>query len=399
MLTSGLILAAAAIASYALNFTAVPVIVDLPLVSLIIALLAVALLGLGLRRQAKGSRARRLTVGSAVAALVASLGVAVLSASDRFLSYRAAEVRFRSAGAELSGTLYAPRAAGPNRGVVLVHGSGRETRKEYAFFAKLLARSGVAGLAYDKRGTGRSTGKLYESTYRDYADDVLAAVRYLEQHEGIRSGCIGLLGFSEGEWVAPLAASQSRDIAFLVIVGASGLSPSKQVNAEIAIRLRDRGYPEAVVARALALNERVFEYQRTGREGEGLKKELTSVREELWFLDANDIPGELYPLEEYAWWRSVMDFAPGPVWEQLRVPALLLKGGRDPNSTAEVARREIEGALSSDGKSRAEFVVFPTGDHAVLEWPLGRKVPPPVFARGYLDTLVRWIGQQECVAP
>jgi hypothetical protein len=47
-------------------------------------------------------------------------------------------------------------------------------------------------------------------------------------------------GFSEGEWVAPLAAVDCGKAAFIGVIGASGMSPAEQVNAEIALRLQAR---------------------------------------------------------------------------------------------------------------------------------------------------------------
>jgi len=395
-LWSGVTLASIGLLSGALNFTAVPVVLDLPMIALAIAALSDALLIFALWRELKRPAARNVRIGVGAAALLVSLGVAVWSVDLRFLSYRASEVRFDNEGIRLAGTVYTPLSRGPHPAIVFIHGSGPETRAEYAFFAKLFARHDVVGLAYDKRGTGHSTGKLYESNYGDYAQDALAAVRFLEQREDVIPRCVGLMGFSEGEWVAPLAATRSGDVAFLIVVAPSGVSPAEQVNEEIASRLRGRGRPEESVARALALNDRVFEYQRTGQGKEGLQRDLREAQREAWFPDAHDIPAELYPLEEYAWWRSVMDFAPGPIWEQVTIPVLLLKGGRDPNSAADVARKTIESALVKGGNRRAQFIVFPEGDHSLLAWPLGRHIPPPVFVDGYLDTLMGWVSQQTC---
>lgn len=92
-----------------------------------------------------------------------------------------------------------------------------------------------------------------------------------------------------------------------------------------------------------------------------------------------------------------MDFAPGPVWEQVQQPVLLLKGARDANSTPEVARREIEAALQRGGNHHVKFVVFPDGDHSMVRWPAGKRIPPPLFARGYLETMVQWAAAQSCV--
>ncbi len=397
-LWAGLALAAVTGLFFALNLTAMPVLVELPLASLVIApVAAIALIAGLLRERRRPMGVRRVRFGLGAVALLGVLFVAALSAQERLLSYRAEEVRFENNGVDLAGTLYKPRSRGPHPAVAFVHGSGPETRKEYAFFAKLFARNDFAALAYDKRGVGQSSGSLYESDYRDYAEDALAAVQYLARSDDVDAGCIGLIGFSEGEWVAPLAASLSDAIAFLVVIAPSGVSPAAQVNEEIAIRLRQRGHSERDIARALALNERVFGYQRTGQEPAGLAEDLRQASGEPWFRDAQDIPDQLDPPAEYRWWRSVMDFAPGPIWEQVRVPVLLLKGGTDPNSTAQLAQREIEAALRSGGNHRAIFVVFPETDHSLLRWPLGERTPPPLFASGYLRTMLLWAGEQDCV--
>lgn len=393
----GVALAALAGMIFALNATAVPVVIDLPLAALVVAALGAVVLVAGVAREAgQGADTGRWRLWVGVVALVGAAGLVAQSVYHRFLSYRSEEVSFSNDAVDLAGSLYRPWSRGRHPAVVFIHGSGPETRKGYAFFAKLFARNNFVALAYDKRGTGQSTGRLYEADYRGYAEDALAAVRYLMDLDDVDARCIGLVGFSEGEWVAPLALSMSNDIAFLIVVAPSGVSPAKQVNEEIALRLAARGYSAADVARALALNERVFEYQRTGQASDGLAEELRDASEEPWFRDAQDIPGELYPPEEYRWWRSVMDFAPGPVWEQVKTPVLLLKGGKDPNSTASLAQREIEAALRRGGNSNVDFVVFPEADHSMLRWPFGNGVPPPLFADNYLQTMVDWAGEQPC---
>lgn len=396
MIVFGLVLSALAFALFALHATAVPVVFDVSVASLAVALPGAGILALGLRRERRRSDRRTLRLVLAATGLVVVAFVSSASTYLRFVSYRSSEITFHNGDVELSGTLFRPRGAGSYPAVVLVHGSGPETRSEYAFYAKWLARHGVAGLAYDKRGTGRSTGRLYASDYSDYADDALAGVSAIRGRDGIRTDCVGLWGFSEGEWVAPLAASRSGDVAFIVVVAPSGVTPAEQVSQEIAIRLRSRGYEPSDVDRALAMNERVFEYQRTGLGREALARDLGAASREPWFVDAEDVPSELYDFGEYAWWRSVMDFDPAAVWERVEVPVLLLKGGRDPKSSSDVAERRIVTALARGGNESAQTVVFPEGDHLLLEWPLGEHVPPPMFSEGYLDTTLRWIRGRRC---
>lgn len=397
ILWAGLSLAAISLLSFALDRTAIPVVIDMPLASLAIVVPAAIALLAGIRGElSRPAGASPVPIALGSVALIAVLFIGASAIQQRFLSYRASEAVFNNNGVRLVGTIYRPRSSGKYPGVAFIHGSGPETRTEYAYFAKLFARNNFAALVYDKRGAGQSTGRLYESDYLDYAKDALASVQFLRESEGVDPGCIGLIGFSEGEWVAPLAASLSEHISFLAVVGPSGVSPAQQVNEEIKLRLLARGYSEADVQRALALNGRVFEYQRTGLEKHRLAADLEAASKTPWFQDAQDIPAQLYHPEAYRWWRSVMDYSPGPVWAQIVVPTLVLKGGKDANSTAELAKQEIEGALLAGGNQDLDFVFFPEGDHALLRWPFGEGVPPPLFAKGYLETMVQWTANQPC---
>jgi len=89
--------------------------------------------------------------------------------------------------------------------VVLIGGSGPADRHNDGFFDELrthLARGGVAVLAYDKRGTGKSTGAWAGATVDDLAHDAAAAVAALQAHPRVAAGAVGVLGHSEGGWVA-----------------------------------------------------------------------------------------------------------------------------------------------------------------------------------------------------
>ncbi|WP_237282550.1 alpha/beta hydrolase family protein [Streptomyces fodineus] len=52
---------------------------------------------------------------------------------------------------------------------------------------------------------------------------------------------VGLWGFSEGGWVAPLAASRSADVAFVVTIGGPGYDPLRTQAWNLATHLHHRG--------------------------------------------------------------------------------------------------------------------------------------------------------------
>lgn len=388
LLWSGLLAALLAAAAAAGRESALAVVVDLTAVGLLLAVAGACLAGAALWLRPAGAAGQRWP---GLVALAMAVGVTALLVHARWVTHRTESLTFTSAGAELAGTQYLPRGDGPRVGAVLVHGSGAQTRDEYRFYARWLATRGVAALAYDKRGTGASTGELYGTTYQGYAEDAAAGIRAMEAHPSIGEGCVGIVGFSEGEWVAPLTARLQPRTAFLVVIGASGLTPAEQVQAEIAERLTRRGFGGADIEAALALNEAVLAYQRTGQGAVELGARLAHAKAEPWFDAAEDIPDEVHPPELYAWWRSVMDFDPGQAWARVSVPVLLLKGARDDRSRPDVMERRIAAALSQHGSARLTTVVVPEADHMLLVWPYGPGTPPPSFADGVLETLLDWI--------
>jgi pimeloyl-ACP methyl ester carboxylesterase len=100
-----------------------------------------------------------------------------------------------------------------------------------------LLSMGIAVLAYDKRGVGGSTGEYTgigpgnsEKMFDLLAGDALAAVDALAKRRDIDAGRIGIFGVSQAGWIAPLAASRSDRVAFVVLLS----GPAVTVGEEIA---------------------------------------------------------------------------------------------------------------------------------------------------------------------
>lgn len=133
------------------------------------------------------------------------------------------DVEFNSAGVTLAGTIFKPKHL--YGAVVLVHGSGQETRM--VKMASLLAENGIAVLTYDKRGVGKSggvyagpevgTNNIDSSNLDLLALDASAASNTLLAHLPTDHGPMGLMGFSQAGWVIPLAAKENPNVSFMVL--------------------------------------------------------------------------------------------------------------------------------------------------------------------------------------
>jgi dienelactone hydrolase len=149
-------------------------------------------------------------------------------------------VWIESNGARLHGRLHLPDAEPPFAAVVLVHGSGDAAGTEWFYNGDFFVANGFAVLAYDKRGSGRSSG-TFTFDFQKLADDAIAAVEFLAVQPEIDAARIGLSGYSQGAWVAPLAASRSDDIRFVLVNYGMIESPAEEARLEMRQLLLDAG--------------------------------------------------------------------------------------------------------------------------------------------------------------
>ncbi|MFF3072770.1 alpha/beta hydrolase family protein [Kitasatospora sp. NPDC057904] len=261
------------------------------------------------------------------------------------------DVDFRSGDVTLHGTVTeAAGGTGPRPGIVLVHGAGPEKRAGYRAEAEAMARAGFVVLGYDKRTTGYS---MTRRSYSQLADDALAGVRTLAQRTDVDPHRIGLWGFSEGGWVAPLAASRSGQVAYVVVVGASGLPPARQQAWHLDNRLRHEGASGSLLESVSVTGTRLLD-------------------------DAG-----LFPEAHYD---------PVPVLEHLRQPVLALWGNDKQVPPAESAAI-IGDALHRGGNDDVTLRFFPQADHKLHVsadgFTRGEQLTP-----GYVDTVAAWVAGQ-----
>jgi dienelactone hydrolase len=161
-------------------------------------------------------------------------------------------IEFESDGATLRGQLLMPEGTGPFPAVVLVHGSGEDAATQFFYSGDFLAANGVATLIFDKRGTGSSEGR-FTFDFDQLARDAIAAVETLADHPMVDTDRIGLCGYSQGGWIAPLAASMNKRIRFVSISYGMIESPTDEAIWETQDLLRSRGVDEAAIREATPL--------------------------------------------------------------------------------------------------------------------------------------------------
>src|SRR5262245_42962218 len=115
--------------------------------------------------------------------LLAALSFVCLSISLPAIAAPQASLLIPNGSVSLAASLKLPKPEGRFPALVLVPGSGCETRGMLADHADILVSLGVAVLTYDKRGCGQSTGDWTSSSLDDLVSDAVAAVSELRKQE------------------------------------------------------------------------------------------------------------------------------------------------------------------------------------------------------------------------
>lgn len=139
-------------------------------------------------------------------------------------------------GHTLAGTLTRPDGKGRVPAVVMITGISKHERNEgnppftpFRDVADVLGRAGIAVLRVDDRGAGKSTGDFDKATSFDEADDVRTELAWLRKQPGINPKRVGLVGHSEGAFIALVVASTDPTLAAIVLLAGSGV-PGEQLN-------------------------------------------------------------------------------------------------------------------------------------------------------------------------
>ncbi|MDH3497499.1 MAG: alpha/beta fold hydrolase, partial [Gemmatimonadota bacterium] len=285
-------------------------------------------------------------------------------------------------GVRFAGTLTLPRGDGPFPAVLMLTGSGAQNRDEtvmghrpFLILADYLTRRGIATLRVDDRGVGGSTGNVMTATIDDNAGDALAGVAFLERQPRVDGTRIGLLGHSEGGWVAPLAATRSSDVAFLVLLAGPAVSGEELLYAQDSVMsVLNGASPDHVAANRLASNALYAALRTEPSDSLAIPRMRAAVDSVVATLSAEqrrrldsawagvDRDRAWQPLVT-PWFRYLLSYDPRPVLARVTVPVLALFGEKDVQVPPSQSVPPMRAAFAAAGNRDATIHVIPGVNH------------------------------------
>jgi hypothetical protein len=281
--------------------------------------------------------------------------------------YNTEEVTFKNEkdNVTLAGTFTYPKGNVKFPVAILVTGSGPQNRDEelmghkpFLVLADFLTRNGIAILRYDDRGSFASTGKFETALTQDFATDASAAVDYIKTRKEINPKKIGIIGHSEGGLVAPMVASNRKDLNFIVLMAGPGIQGNEILMLQSELISRANGIAETDIEKAKAINSSIYSSILTITDTDSLQKVLRktmldkmSETSELKDGGETMIEAQLKQITS-PWMLNFIRYNPIPTLEKVKCKVLALNGSLDLQVPADVNLKAIEATLKKGGNKQ-----------------------------------------------
>lgn len=258
------------------------------------------------------------------------------------------EVSFTNKKADivLSGTLTLPDTLSEWPVVVLVSGSGPQTRDEellehrpFLVIADYLTRNGIGVLRYDDRGVGKSQGNFSLATTHDFSSDASAAISFLRNQPNVDRNAIGLIGHSEGGLIAFMQASQNKQLRFAISLAGVAVPCTQLLLMQQDLIREGYGVSEEAREYLWGFNAQFFDLLQTSSSTEDLRNKTLGLlaeakadlsEEQLEEYGLNDrFVNALIMQSSTPWFKTFVAMIPSAYLKKNRCHLLALNGSHD----------------------------------------------------------------------
>jgi pimeloyl-ACP methyl ester carboxylesterase len=314
----------------------------------------------------------------------------------------------------IGGTLTRPKEQQTGRLVIMISGSGAQDRDEsllpitdfkpFATLADSLTGAGIATFRYDDRGVGESTGNFAIATLDILADDVEAIIEEFTAGNNPNFNEIILLGHSQGGVVAGKVAAENTSVDKLILMASTGVPLKEVLRFQAKQLFRNASIDSQLVEQEIAARESLMEAIRTRQ---GISRARNDYRKRFAAIQmaagadsaqANTIASnqaqQLQQTFKSPQIQSLLFYDPTEDLQQIKIPVLVLFGGKDTQVTVEMNKAPISQALETAGVDH-KIQVFDQANHLFQKAETGQVQEygqlDQQFTDGFLQTIEQWI--------
>lgn len=313
-------------------------------------------------------------------------------------------------GYKMAGTISYPLKKLKCPAMILIAGSGPHTRQENisktAVFDEMAAyfnQLGFVVLRIDKRGFGLSQGPGSEdsTTSEELADDIYAALQFLKTYKNVDLENIGLVGHSEGAWIAEMVALRDTSVKWLALLGAHVVSGALVQEDQMASNLARRGAAKEVIEKVRPQIKRLMDFvvndinndsifYAIGKDfllAHGVKEENITTK----FI--NQLLGDYRKASP--WNRYFFGHSPSELIRQLNIPVLFLYGANDNVVSPSLNLLPLVDLMEKEKNDHIAMSVLSNHDHFFLHYngkTLEKHKPGEMHVSTImLDTIRKWL--------
>ena len=289
----------------------------------------------------------------------------------------------------------------PRTTVILVHGNDPETR-QMGFIIPYFVRNGVNVISYDQRGTGESSGSWQLNGPEQRAQDVVAIYDAFRVDRLVDSRRIGIWGFSNGAWTAPIVTVR-RPLAFMLLKSAPAESLLSNIDYEVVQEMQRHRMDLEKTQDALAAWH-AFEAALSGTgPWSEVERAYSNAKKQSWFdysllLDIPLPP----PANMKAGLVRFITYDPAETLQHVVTPTLALYGELDRNVDARDSSTLLRQYFNKSGMRDFTMRIYPHAGHQLILSKTGYNgdaIPPPRYVPGYPQIMLTWLAQRGFTKP
>ena len=330
--------------------------------------------------------------------------------------YQQEEVKFVNVkgGHNLAGTLTIPSNGKFDKVAILVTGSGPQNRDEellghkpFLVISDRLTRKGIAVLRYDDRGVGESEGSFQGATTRDFADDVNAAVTFLKSRKDMSGKAIGIVGHSEGGMIAPIVASENKDVDYIVLLAGPGIDIVELMMLQTDKIAESEGATEKERKRNAKATRKAFDFLKNKKDvsKEKLREGLTEILDEAFAELSAEEKEEMGDKEAFLggqmnmllddWFMYFMRFNPQDYLAKVKCPVMAVNGELDLQVTPKENLGGIEKCLKKANNKNVMIKEYKGLNHLFQKTETGAPSEyaslEETFGEEVMEDVAKWI--------